>query len=173
VLTWLVDRLARLRPAHQPSAGGNPLLPLEVRLDVVAAVILDGLSYRRAGRMIQISKTEVARAWTLLLGELVALGVCQPDGTFGTSLEELHERLAEMAATGEAVCVDGLAVRVQRPAGWAWLYEVTMLFGGALANAALVYDDGCCSRLLSGPVPVASPCPAVVSRRCPGSPCRR
>lgn len=26
--------------------------------------------------------------------------------------------LAEMASSGEAVCVDGLATRVQRPAGW-------------------------------------------------------
>ena len=55
----------------------------------------------------------------LLLGELGALGLCQPDGTFITTLAELGERLAELAATGEAVCVDGLATRVQRPAGWA------------------------------------------------------
>jgi hypothetical protein len=91
---------------------------LEVRLDAVAAVILDGLSYRRAGRMVGISKTEVGDSMDLLLGELAALGVCQPDGTFVTSLGELRERLVEMAAAGEAVCVDGLATRVQRPAGW-------------------------------------------------------
>jgi hypothetical protein len=34
-------------------------MPLEVRLDAVAAVLLDGLSYRRAGRIVGISKTEV------------------------------------------------------------------------------------------------------------------
>jgi hypothetical protein len=87
-------------------------------LDAVGAVILDGLSYRRAGRMVAISKTEVGDSMDLLLGELAALGVCQPDGTFVTSLDELRQRLVEMARTGEAVCVDGLAVRVQRPAGW-------------------------------------------------------
>jgi len=55
----------------------------------------------------------------LLLGELGALGFCQPDGTFITTLADLRQWLAEMAATGEAVCVDGLATRVQRPRGWA------------------------------------------------------
>jgi hypothetical protein len=88
-------------------------------LDAVGAVILDGLSYRRAGRMVGICKSEVGDSLDLLLGELAALGFCQPDGTFVTGIDELRVRLAEMAASGEAVCVDGLAVRVQRPAGWA------------------------------------------------------
>jgi hypothetical protein len=90
-------------------------LPLEVRLDAVAAVLLDGLSYRRAGRMVGISKTEVGDSMDLLLGELATLGLCQPDGTFITSLGELRERLA---GTGEPVLVDGLATRVQRPRDW-------------------------------------------------------
>ena len=55
----------------------------------------------------------------LLLGALAALGCCQPDGTFVTTLDDLRELLGEMARSGEAVCVDGLATRVQRPAGWA------------------------------------------------------
>jgi hypothetical protein len=55
----------------------------------------------------------------LLLGELGALGFCQPDGTFVAALADLRERLVEMAANGEAVCLDGLATRVQRPGGWA------------------------------------------------------
>jgi hypothetical protein len=92
---------------------------LEVRLDAVAAVILDGLSYRRAARMVGISKTEVGDSMDLLLGKLAALGYCQPDGTFITSLDDLRQWLGEMAAAGEAVVVDGLATRVQRPAGWA------------------------------------------------------
>jgi len=92
---------------------------LQVRLDAVAAVLLDGLSYRRAGRMVGMSKTEVGDSLDLLLGPLAALGFCQPDGTFITSLDELSERLGEMAEVGEAVCVDGLATRVQRPSGWA------------------------------------------------------
>jgi DDE superfamily endonuclease len=118
VLAWLADRLAHLRPARPPRTGGNPPLPLELRLDAVAAVVLDGLSYRRAGRVVGISKTEVGESVDLLLGPLAAVGVCQPDGTFVTSIDELHVRLVEMAEAGEAVCVDGLAVRVQRPAGW-------------------------------------------------------
>ena len=93
-------------------------MPLEVRLDAVAAVVLDGLSSRRAGRMVGISKTEVGDSMDLLLGELATLGLCQPDGTFIASLGELRERLAEMAATGEPVLVDGLATRVQRPRDW-------------------------------------------------------
>jgi len=90
-----------------------------VRLDAVGAVILDGLSYRRAGRMVGISKTEVGDSLDLLLGPLACLGFCQPDGTFVTTLQDLRALLEEMAGAGEAVCVDGLGIRVQRPAGWA------------------------------------------------------
>jgi hypothetical protein len=93
-------------------------LSLEVRLDAVAAVLLDGLSYRRAGRMVGISKTEVGDSLDLLLGPVGALGFCQPDGTFVTTRDDLRKWLAEMAAAGEAVVVDGLATRVQRPRGW-------------------------------------------------------
>ncbi len=95
VLAWLADRLAHLLPSRPPGKGGTPPLSLEVRLDAVAAVLLDGLSYRRAARMVGISKTEV-----------------------GDSLDDLGQWLAEMARCGEAVCVDGLATRVQRPRGW-------------------------------------------------------
>lgn len=119
VLAWLAARLAHLLPPRHGGRGGTPPLSLEVRLDAVGAVVLDGLSYRRAGRMVGISKTEVGDSVALLLGEIAALGVCQPDGMFVTSLADLRQRLAEMAATGEAVCVDGLATRVQRPRSWA------------------------------------------------------
>jgi hypothetical protein len=119
VLAWLAGRLAHLLPPRSGGRGGNPPLPLEVRLDAVGAVILDGLSYRRAGRAVGISKTEVGDSLDLLLGALAALGYCQPDGTFITTLTDLGDRLAEMAQTGEAVCVDGLATRVQRPRSWA------------------------------------------------------
>jgi hypothetical protein len=50
VLAWLADRLAHLLPPRPPGLGGNPPLALKVRVDAVGAVILDGLSYRRAGR---------------------------------------------------------------------------------------------------------------------------
>jgi hypothetical protein len=119
VLAWLTDRLAHLLPPRPPGQGGNPPLPLEVRLDAVAAVVLDGLSYRRAGRVVGISKTEVGDSLDLLLPELATLGFCQPDGTFITTLEDLRQWLGEMARSGEAVCVDGLATRVQRPRSWA------------------------------------------------------
>ena len=119
VLAWLAARLAHLASPRPPGRGGTPPLPLEVRLDAVGAVILDGLSYRRAGRAVGISKTEVGDSLDLLLGPLACLGFCQPDGTFVTTLQDLRALLEEMAEAGEAVCVDGLGIRVQRPAGWA------------------------------------------------------
>jgi DDE superfamily endonuclease len=82
-------------------------------------VLLDGLSSRRAGRMVGIATTEVGDRLDLLLGPLAGLGFCQPDGTFIASLDDLRDWLAELAGVGEAVCVDGLATRVQRPCGWA------------------------------------------------------
>jgi hypothetical protein len=78
VLAWLAARLAHLLPSRPPGTGGTPPLLLEVRLDAVAAVLLDGLSHRRAGRMVGISKTEVGDSLDLLLGALGALGFCQP-----------------------------------------------------------------------------------------------
>ena len=119
VLAWLAARLAQLLPPRPPGQGGTPPRSLEVRLDAVAAVLLDGLSYRRARRVVGISKTEVGDSLDLLLGPLGALGCCQPDGSFVTSLDDLRRWLAEVAAAGEAVCVDGLATRVRRPRGWA------------------------------------------------------
>jgi hypothetical protein len=44
VPAWLIGRLAHLLPPRPPGVGGNPRLALEVRLDAVAAVVLDGLS---------------------------------------------------------------------------------------------------------------------------------
>src|SRR5512132_137466 len=103
------DRLAALSPPRPPGRAGRPPRPLQGRLDAVRAVILDGLSYRRAGQMVGISKTEVGDSLDLLLGPLAALGVYQPDGSFVTSLARLAHRLEETAATGEAACIDALA----------------------------------------------------------------
>jgi hypothetical protein len=87
VLTWLAERFAHLCPARRPGQGGTPPLPLEVRLDALGAVVLDGLSDRRAAGMVGICKTEVGDSLDLLLGELAALGLCQPDGTFVAALQ--------------------------------------------------------------------------------------
>ena len=46
VLAWLAAHLAHLHPSRPPGQGGSPPLSLEVRLDAVAAVLLDG---RRTG----------------------------------------------------------------------------------------------------------------------------
>ena len=119
VLAWLATRLAHLAPPRPPGQGGTRPLPLELRLDAVGAVLLDGLSYRRAGRVVGISKTEVGDSLDLLLGPLAALGFCQPDGSFIATLDQLGRWLSEMARAGEAVLVDGLGTRVQRPRGWA------------------------------------------------------
>jgi hypothetical protein len=43
VLAWLAARLAHLLPSRPPGTGGTPPLPLEVRLDAVAAVLLGGV----------------------------------------------------------------------------------------------------------------------------------
>jgi hypothetical protein len=43
VLAWLVGRLAHLLPPRPHGQGGTQPLALEVRLDAVAAVLLDGL----------------------------------------------------------------------------------------------------------------------------------
>jgi hypothetical protein len=53
---------SHLCPARRPGQGGTPPLPLAVRLDALGAVVLDGLSYRRAARMVGICKTEVGEA---------------------------------------------------------------------------------------------------------------
>jgi hypothetical protein len=72
VLRWLAEGLAHLCPARRGGQGGTPPLPLEVWLDALGAVVLDGLSYRRAARMVGICKTEVGDSLDLLLGELAA-----------------------------------------------------------------------------------------------------
>jgi hypothetical protein len=78
VLTWLAGRLAHLLGPRPPGVGGNPPLALEVRLDAVAVVLLDGRSDRRAARMVPISKTEVGDRMDLLLAGLA--GCASPTG---------------------------------------------------------------------------------------------
>lgn len=119
VFAWLAEHLADLVPPRPPGVGGSPPLALELRLDAIGLVLYDGLSYRRAGRVLGISKTEVGESMALVLPRLAEVGICPPDGGFVASLEELEVLLAEMAAAGEAVCVAGLATQVPRPGKWA------------------------------------------------------
>jgi hypothetical protein len=119
VLAWLAGRLAHLLPPAHPDEAATRRCPLRSAWTPSPRSCWTGLSYRRAARMVGISKTEVGDSLDLLLGPLAALGYCQPDGTFITTLADLRQWLGEMARAGEAVCVDGLATRVQRPSGWA------------------------------------------------------
>jgi hypothetical protein len=102
VLGWLVGRLAHLTPPRPPGKGGTPPLALEVRLDAVAAVLLDGLSYPRAGRVVGISKTEVGDSLDLLLGALGALGALPARW----QLRPVH-RQARPVAFSEPIGVNG------------------------------------------------------------------
>jgi hypothetical protein len=173
VLGWLAARLAHLTPPRPPGRGGTPPLTLEVRLDAVAAVLLDGLSYQRAGRMVGISKTEVGDSMDLLLGPLAALGFCQPDGRFVTTLQGLRELLEEMAASGEVVVIDGLATRVQRPAGWAnqkVLYDAKRRGATVSARPHARHPGGSLASPPSGRVPLTQP---VAQRRHPIRACRQ
>ena len=114
VLAWLARRLAHLLPPRSPGQGGNPPLSLEVRLDAVGAVILDGLSYRRAGRMVAICETEVGDSLDLLLGPLGALGFCQPDGR--SSRSGIWATPGRCAAGGG--CCTGSAMSFGPPPRW-------------------------------------------------------
>jgi hypothetical protein len=71
VLAWLLSPPVRAGRATHLCRGDPP--------DAVAAVVLDGLSYRRAEPMVGVCKTEVGASMDLLLGVLAALGGCQPD----------------------------------------------------------------------------------------------
>jgi hypothetical protein len=95
---------SRGSPAATPSArpGRHPPLSLEVRLDAVGAALLDGLSYRRAGRAVGISTTGVGDSLDLLLGPLGALGFCQFNGTFIATLDDLRR-----GAAGDGRCRRG------------------------------------------------------------------
>ena len=64
--------------------------------------------------MVGISKSKVGDSMNLPLGELAALGYCQPDGIFITTLADLRELLAGQALAGEAVVARG-RLAGQRP----------------------------------------------------------
>jgi hypothetical protein len=117
VLAWLVARLAYLLPPRPLGRGGTPPLALEVRLDAVAAVVLDGLSYRRAGRVVAISKTEVGDSMDLLLGPLASLGFCQPDGTFVTTSPTCRSALRRWLMLARPCAWTGWPPGCSAPAG--------------------------------------------------------
>jgi hypothetical protein len=122
---------------------------------------LDGCRTGTPGRMIAISKAQVGDSLDLLLGALAALGYCQPDGTFVGRPPGLRERLVEMAATGEAVVVDGWP-REERPRGWTSqqvLYDAKRHARTAQAWRCRPCTATCCGRTAAGRA-------AAMSRRC-------
>lgn len=124
VFDWLVKRLSHFEPQPRPGRGGNPGIPVALRLDALWAVLGDGLSYRKAARVVGISKTEVGDSIAMLTPELASIGICQSDGSFVRGLDDLESRCVEMRATGEVVCVDGAGIATQRPQSWANQYQM-------------------------------------------------
>jgi hypothetical protein len=80
VRTWLAGRLATCCHHDRQGSVATHREPVEVRLDAVAAVLLDGLSDRRAAPMVGISKTEVGDSMDLLLAGSPRLGTASPTG---------------------------------------------------------------------------------------------
>jgi hypothetical protein len=92
--------------------------PLEVRLDALGAVVLDGLSYRRAARIVGICKTEVGDSLDLLLASWPRWAVPARRDVRGHPPRPA--RTAGGDDRGRRGGVRGwLATRVQRPGGWA------------------------------------------------------
>lgn len=124
VFNWLLERLSHLAPQPRPGRGGNPGISLEQRLDAFWLMVGDGLSYRKVARIVGISKSAVGDSIYLLTSAIGALGFCQPDGTFITSLEDLATHCNEMYLNDELVCVDGMGIPTQRPYSWPNQYEL-------------------------------------------------
>ena len=112
--------------------------------------------------MVAISKTQVGDCLDLLLVRWPRWGIASPTARSSGALQGLRERLVEMAATGEAVVVDGLATRVQRPRGWTSqqvLYDAKRHAHTAQAWRCRPCTATCCGRTAAGRA-------AVMSRRC-------
>jgi len=115
LLTYLEEKLPP-RPELPPSGRtGRPPLTLAQRLEALWLVSVDGLSYRRAARVLAVGKTSVGESLDLLVGHLADLGFCQPDGTFIRTTEDLSAELDYLESYGEAVCLDGAGIRTQMP----------------------------------------------------------
>src|SRR6266567_5617771 len=80
VLAWLAARLAHLHPPRPPGQGGTPPLSLEVRLDAVAAVILDGLCTGAPAAWSGSPRPRSATAWTCCLARWPPWGTASPTG---------------------------------------------------------------------------------------------
>jgi hypothetical protein len=118
VLAWLAGRLAHLIPPRPPGQGGNRPLALAVRLDAVAAVVLDGLSYRRAARVVGISKTEVATAWTCCWARSARWGSASPTARSSLPSPTCANGWRRWPRPARRSAWTGWRPGVQRPSGW-------------------------------------------------------
>ena len=112
VFNWLLEHLSHLSVRGKM---GRPPLGLDARLDAFWLVVGEGLSYRQAARVLRVSRSTVGRSVYLLTAPIAELGLCQPDGTFIKTLDDLEVRLVEMATAREPACLDGMGIRTQRP----------------------------------------------------------
>lgn len=78
---------------------------------VLAYLRLPKATLRRAGALAGIGRSSVARALVELVPMLAGVGLAQPDGTM-LHPQDLQEWLAEMAAAGEVVLLDGTVTQV-------------------------------------------------------------
>jgi len=96
--------------------GGRPPVPGWRRLAAVLAYLrLPRATLRRAGAVVGVGRSTVARALRELLPTLAGLGLTQPDGSV-LQPADLHEWLAELAAGSELVLIDGTVTEIPRPA---------------------------------------------------------
>ena len=110
-------RLAQLTPPRPPGRGGTRRWPWSSAWTPSGAVISTGCRTGTPAAWLPSPRPRSATASTCCWVRWPRWGIASPTARSSGALQGLRERLVGMAATGEAVVVDGLATRVQRPAG--------------------------------------------------------
>jgi hypothetical protein len=93
VLAWLAGRLAHLTPPAPPGGAAPRRSPWRSAWTPSGRSCWTGCRTGAPAGRWGACKTEVGDSMDLLLGELGALGYCQPDGAFVTTLADLRELL--------------------------------------------------------------------------------